>query len=179
MVVRTELGQSVLESRDRVLGAKERAVLLMANGDHARSYLEALFDGDGHQIVNKLIEQGYVQPKHHRHQHAVHQPRTSSTTHPGQPPAAAAASAYQAPTAPRRHHKTPASFRMYLFDLIERSVAPHGPEVAAHWRERTREAQDLESLKTLGDDFVLWLEQKGSTDYAEQVAERIREHHPD
>lgn len=177
MVVRTELGQSVLESRDRTLGVRERAVLLMANGEHERPYLEGLFAGDGLQIVNRLVEKGYVRPSHHRHQHSSHQPRTQATTHPGQP--ALEVPSYRAPTAPRRHHKTPAAFRMYLFDLIERSAAPYGNEAANHWRERMRDAQDVDVLKILGDSFVLWLEQHGAGEFAEQVAERIREHYPD
>ncbi len=71
--------------------------------------------------------------------------------------------------------KNLAAFRMYLFDLIERCVAFHGPEVANAWRNRARYAQDFESLNVLAIDLVSWLQDTSSVEFAQRVKSRIDE----
>jgi len=176
MLKRTELGNAVLETRDRTLSVKQRVLLRMVNEENTRSELERIFPDHGAETIVFLIDGGYVEP-------VVVQVEVTVTT------SASAReqyveSVYEQPTTTENDvvsvyaqvsSKNLAAFRMYLFDLIERCVAFHGPEVANAWRNRARYAQDYESLNVLAIDLVSWLRDTSSVEFAQRVENRISE----
>lgn len=176
MLKRTEMGDTALETRDRTLSVKQRVLLRMVNESNTRSELEKIFPDHGAETIVFLIEGGYIEP-------VVAQVEVSATT---SAPAREqyVESVYQQPTTTEHDvvsvyaqvsSKNLAAFRMYLFDLIERCVAFHGPEVANAWRNRARYAQDYESLNVLAIDLVSWLRDTSSVEFAQRVETRISE----
>jgi len=174
MLKRTEVGNKLLETRDRSLSVKQRVILRMVNGEVSRSGLEKLFPDHATETISILIEGGYVEP--------VQVEVTVTTPAPAREQYVE--SVHQAPTTSEHDvvsvyaqvsSKNLAAFRMYLFDLIERCVAFHGPEVANAWRNRARYAQDYESLNVLAIDLVSWLRDTSSVEFAQRVESRISE----
>jgi len=176
MLKRTELGNTALETRDRSLSVKQRVLLRMVNEENTRSELERVFPEHGAEAILFLIEGGYVEsvvvqvevsvtisaPAREQYVESVYQ-RPATTEHD-------VVSVYA-----KVSSKNLAAFRMYLFDLIERCVAFHGPEVANAWRNRARYAQDYESLNVLAIDLVSWLRDTSTAEFAQRVESRISE----
>jgi hypothetical protein len=148
----------------------------MVNEENTRSELEKLFPDHGAETILLLLDGGYIEscvalldvsattskPAREQYVESVHQ-RPATTEHD-------VVSVYA-----KVSSKNLAAFRMYLFDLIERCVAFHGPEVANAWRNRARYAQDYESLNVLAIDLVSWLRDTSSDEFAQRVESRISE----
>lgn len=181
MLKRTEVGSTALETRDRTLSVKQRVVLRMVNGDASRSELEKIFPDHGAETIKFLLDGGYVEPASVHVDVSVSVTVTSTSSAP--------AREQYVESLPEQHtteqditsvyvqvsSKNLAAFRMYLFDLIERCVAFHGPEVANAWRNRARYAQDHEALNVLAIDLVSWLRETSSVEFAQRIESRISE----
>jgi hypothetical protein len=177
MLKRTEVGSTALETRDRTLSVKQRVLLRMVNGENTRSELEKIFPDHGAETIMFLLDGGYIEPVVVRVEVAV----TVTTTAPVHEqylesmPEQSSTGQEVASVYVQVSSKNLAAFRMYLFDLIERCVAFHGPEVANAWRNRARYAQDHESLNVLAIDLVSWLRETSSVEFAQRIEGRISE----
>jgi len=176
MLKRTELGNTALETRDRTLSVKQRVLLRMVNEENTRSELERIFPDHGAETILFLLDEGYIEPCVELFE--------ASAANPAPVREQYVESVYEQPTTTEQDvvsvyaqvsSKNLAAFRMYLFDLIERCVAFHGPEVANAWRNRARYAQDYESLHVLAIDLVSWLRDTSSVEFAQRVENRISE----
>lgn len=138
-----------LSQRGRDLTPRQRALLLLANGQrHVREF-DALMGQNVVDLVAQLVREGYLR--------AV-DPRTAEppaddpvVTETRRRPAAAP----QAPAQPPQpaavgdrfgHGRSIAAARMYLFDMAERFFARAQPELALQLRGLFREARDVPEL---------------------------------
>lgn len=61
MLIKTEKARRELQPGNRTLGQRERAILLMADGRQDRSQVLALFNGEGKDLLDKLVHEGYLE----------------------------------------------------------------------------------------------------------------------
>ena len=175
---KTEKARAELSSRSRLLGIRERAFLLMADGRQTRSRMLDLVPA-AEAMVDSLIAQGYLQPL------AVEAP-----PHAPAPPYAAApielreprdvAPALPAVDAPAAHaadafdgKRSLATTRMFLFDLCERMFARRAPAQAEAFREALRSARDRETMLAVARDMVAEIEAHAGSDRADGISARI------
>lgn len=61
MLIKTEKCRDKLRPGNRTLGQRERALLLVANGQQSESKVAELFQGEGRRLLDQLLTQGYLQ----------------------------------------------------------------------------------------------------------------------
>lgn len=161
---RTELGAKV-----RLLGIRERAALLLADGHKTRTEVQRLLQDDG-SLLEKLIADGYLlAPKSGA---AVLAPAANEATTPASQPS-------PAPATPRSScdnfdgKRSLATTRMFLFDLCERMFANKTPALAAQFRNQLREAGDRESMLVIARAMILQVEEIAGPERADGLSERI------
>jgi len=155
MLTKTDQGRAELRPGHRSLGQRERAVLLLADGRVSESRLAALFEGEGRELVDRLVTQGYL-----------------CRTQPAPPPPAAAR-----PTAQHGESfagtRSLATARMYLFDLSDRLFAPRDRNLADRYRAALREARDAHAMLAVGRELIADVETLGGAQRAAGIRERL------
>lgn len=181
MLIKTEKGRQELRPGHRSLGQRERAVLLLVDGQQTEAVIAELFCGDGCGLIDRLLRDGYL---------AHHKPSASanSTTQTTTPPAAAApaARALLPATPPAQLPKPPpvhgdpfvgtrslATVRMFLFDLSERLFAPRDKALAQRYRHALREARDGAAMLTVGREMIAEVERFGGSERADGIRVRL------
>lgn len=164
---RTELGAKV-----RVLGIRERAALLLADGHKTRTEVQRMLQDDG-SLLQKLIADGYL--LHPRSDAAVLAPAVRELTRH----AAQAIEPAIAPAAPRSScdnfdgKRSLATTRMFLFDLCERMFANKTPALAEQFRDQLREAGDRASMLLIARAMIAQVEAIAGPERADGLSERI------
>lgn len=152
MLNKTDKGRAELQPGQRTLGQRERAVLLVADGRRATASLQALFDGQGKAIVDRLLAEGYIVD--------------DAPPAPAPPPRKPAADTFSGPP-------SLASARMFLFDLSERMFAPRDKALAERYRDALREARDVEPMLAVGRDMLADVEKLAGGERAQAIRERL------
>ncbi len=175
MLIKTEKGRLELRPGHRSLGQRERALLLVADGQHNESQLAALFSGEGRRLLEQLLAQGYLERRS--------QSRSGNDARYGAGPVAQTASPAQPPTPAATatpHHgeafigtRSLATARMFLFDLSERLFAPRDRALARHYREALREARDAQAMLTVGRRMIGDVEALAGAQRADAISERL------
>ncbi len=178
LLIKTDKARQELAPGMRTLSLRERSLLLLAEGK-PQAELQAMYNGGGAQIVEHLLNQGYLAPM------APTAPAATSTTHPNTPPstasapkaAPAAATASQQPTdkptEPRDALRSLAGARMYLFDICERLFARRDPAMAQHFHSALRSARDRDSMLDVGEALLEEVAQLAGTERAQTIRERM------
>lgn len=171
MLVKTEKGRLELRPGHRSLGQRERALLLVADGQQTESQMAELFNGDGQRLLEQLLAQGYLArsspPRSGSNDsRATAAPRTSA---PVTRPAAATLSHGESFAGTR----SLASARMFLFDLSERLFAPRDKVLAARYRDTLREARDPQAMLSVGRALIADVETLAGADRADGISERL------
>ena len=164
---KTDKARDELRPGRRTLTQRERAVLLMADGQRSVTDFAPLFaDRDeARNVAHHLLSEGYL---------AV-------------PALAAAQVAALAPTPPMKSESvTPpvaadtfdgkrslATTRMFLFDLCERMFARRDPAMAEVLRETLREARDRATMLAVADTMLAEIRQAAGDERADAVRDRI------
>lgn len=156
MLIKTEKGRQELRPGHRSLGQRERAMLLLADGQKPEASLAALFGGDGRALLDHLLSGGFIERKG---SHA-----------PAPVPRAAPAVAHGDPFAGTR---SLATARMFLFDLSERLFAPRNKALALHYREALREARDASAMLSVGRAMIVDVERLAGSERADGISERL------
>ena len=158
MLNKTDKGRAELQPGQRTLGQRERAVLLVADGRKATASLQALFGGLGADIVQALLDHGYI----------VEETPVPPATPPASEPAAAKGSvdAFSGP-------RSLASARMFLFDISERMFAPRDKALALHFRDALREARDAPAMLSVSREMLVAIERLAGADRADAISERL------
>ena len=166
MLNKTDKGRAELQPGQRTLGQRERAVLLVADGRRATASLQALFDGQGHAIVARLLAEGYV---------VEESPTKAATVKPAPSPDAQATPPRMAANAADTFSgpRSLASARMFLFDLSERMFAPRDKALAERYRNALREARDATSMLAVGRDMLADVERLAGAERADAISERL------
>ena len=142
---RISKAQTELAPGQRSLGLRERSLLLLAEGMPV-SKLHAMYHGEGAALVQRLVQEGYLQP-------------LAPCPPAGHPTAT----------------NTPslAGVRMYLFDLCERLFANRMHETAAHLRHLLREARDVDSMLAARDQLLHAVHTHAGAERAEAIRQQL------
>ncbi|MEY4980608.1 MAG: hypothetical protein RLZZ352_2878 [Pseudomonadota bacterium] len=169
MLLKTEKGREELRPGQRSLDQRERAVLLLANGQQPEAAIAALFDGEGQLLIDRLLQQGYLQRPTKPDQDTEAVAHTSVD-------AVAAESVIAAPgTHGEAFVGAPslASARMYLFDLSERLFAPRDKALAERYRESLRQARDAPAMLAVGLRLIEDVHTLAGAERADRIRQRL------
>ena len=178
LLLKTDKARQELAPGMRTLSLRERSLLLLAEGK-PQAELQAMYNGGGAQIVEHLLNQGYLAPM------APTAPAAAaSTTHPNTPPsptsapkavpaAATASQPTDKPTEPSDALRSLAGARMYLFDICERLFARRDPAMAQHFHSALRSARDRDSMLDVGEALLEEVAQLAGTERAQTIRERM------
>ena len=163
MLIKTEKGRHELRPGNRTLGQRERALLLLADGQQSETEMAGLFNGGGRHVIDQLLALGYL---------ARQQPARAAPSAPDTPPPQA-----QAVPAPHGEqftgHRSLATARMFLFDLSERLFAPRDKALAVRYREALREARDPAAMLIVGRALIADVEIMAGSERADGISERL------
>lgn len=185
MLIKTEKGRHELRPGNRSLGQRERAILLVADGQQSEAQMAALFNGEGQQLLQSLLAQGYLERREVRRAPAEPVPaRTVPMPVPSSPVVAAkapvAAPAVSTAPAPQPVHgeqfsgaRSLASARMFLFDMSERLFAPRDKAMANRYREALREARDPSAMLAVSRAMIADVEAIAGAERADSISERL------
>ncbi len=155
LLLKTDKARQELMPGVRTLSLRERSLLLLADAKPLQE-LQAMYHGEGSQIVDELMRAGYLR-------HPAPTAAPSEDPHPSQ-------------ALPQPRTRVPvrslAGTRMYLFDICERMFARRNPDLARQFHAALRDAKDRWSMLDVGEAM---LEEVGYLAGAERAA-AIREH---
>ena len=134
MLLKTDKARLELQPGRRTLSLRERSLLLLADGKPLHE-LQAMYDGEGRQIVDALVHAGYLSLP-------VLDEEDLSATAP------LMALAQHAPL------RSLAGTRMYLFDICARMFARRNPPLAEQYRVALRGARDRWSMLDVGEALL-------------------------
>lgn len=184
-LIKTEKARRELQPGRRTLGQRERAVLLMADGQRSVTDFGKLFGGrdEAGRVALHLVQEGYLLDS---------QPLRSAVPSPAavQAPAPTPAPmpARQAPeTIPHAvvsadtfdGKRSLATTRMFLFDLCERMFVRRDPVLAGQFRETLREARDRASMLSVAEAMLGEIEKLAGAERAASIRDRILRLLPD
>lgn len=185
MLIKTEKGRLELRPGHRSLGQRERALLLVADGQQSESQLAGLFSGDGRRLLEQLLEQGYLERRTTARSREAgrHTSPTLPVVSPLKPETTAHPPPVASPTptaAPAPHGDTfsgarsVASARMFLFDLSERMFAPRDRDLALRYREALREARDPQAMLVVSRLMMADVQVLAGAERAQSIQERLQ-----
>lgn len=176
MLRKTEKGRLELRPGHRSLGQRERALLLVADGQQTESQMASLFSGDGRRLLDQLLDQGYLERRlTGRSGNDAKYVPPARTPHAGNK----SPSAQLSPPASKGHGDSftgapsLASARMFLFDLSERLFAPRDKDMALRYREALREARSPQTMLQVGQLMIADVEVLAGAERAENIRERL------
>jgi hypothetical protein len=158
---KTDQAVQELACRQRTLGLKERAVLLLADGRKTETELATLLQVDK-SLIARLVHSGHLERL---------QPRPRAT--PVASPQPAAGEPALAAADPFEGRRSLATARMYLFDLTERMFARRDPVLADSLRNRLRTARDRASMLAVWHDMLAHVEAVAGAQRADGLSERL------
>ncbi|WP_066261063.1 hypothetical protein [Hydrogenophaga flava] len=161
MLIKTEKGRLELRPGHRSLGQRERALLLVADGQQSESKMAELFQGDGRRLIDQLLAQGYL---------VRHASGNAASPAPVSPPQTTPPSSHGEQFAGTR---SLATARMFLFDLSERLFAPRDKALANRYRDALREARDPEAMLAVGRALIADVEALAGSERADGISERL------
>jgi hypothetical protein len=158
-LIKTEKARQELQPGRRTLGQRERALLLMADGQRSVTDFGELFGGrdEAGRVALDLVREGYL--------------LTAAALPAQQPPASAPPPAVSADTFDGK--RSLATTRMFLFDLCERMFVRRDPAAAGQFRETLREARDRESMLSVAEAMLGEIEKLAGIERAASIRERI------
>jgi hypothetical protein len=165
LFIKTDKARQELQPGRRTLGQRERALLLMADGQRSVTDFGQLFGSrdEAGRVALHLVEEGFLSvPK----QLAPMRPEPIAVTQaaPLAPPASADIFDGK---------RSLATTRMFLFDLCERMFARRDPAMADQFREMLREARDRESMLVTAQRMLVEIENAAGVERAESIRKRI------
>ena len=171
MLRKTEKGRLELRPGNRTLGQRERAILLVVDGQQSESQMATLFTGDGRQLIDLLLAQGYLERRGAgqaaKGVKADVQPLPKSPLEPdGSNSVGGHGDAFTG-------NRSLASARMFLFDLSERLFAPRDKALAARYRSALREARDAVAMLAVGRAMIIDVEALAGSERADGISERL------
>ncbi|MGK6306916.1 hypothetical protein [Variovorax sp. DT-64] len=158
-LIKTEKARQELLPGRRTLGQRERALLLMADGQRSVTDFGELFGGrdEAGRVALHLVREGYL--------------LATAPSPAEQPPASTRPPAVSADTFDGK--RSLATTRMFLFDLCERMFVRRDPAVAGRFRETLREARDRESMLSVAEAMLGEIEKLAGVERAASIRERI------
>lgn len=162
-LIKTDKARQELQPGRRTLGQRERALLLMADGQRSVTDFGQLFGSrdEAGRVAHHLVQQGFlVVPKQQ-----VQMPPEPAEAQPPAPPAVSA-DVFDG-------KRSLATTRMFLFDLCERMFVRRDPALATQFRDTLREARDRESMLSTANAMLAEIEKLAGVERAESIRKRI------
>lgn len=167
--LKTDKAVAELASRQRTLGLKERALLLLADGKKTGPELASLVQAET-TLIHTLLNQGYLAPLRTEAETAP-PARNNTPARAAEPPRVAEPVRVAADTFEGK--RSLATARMFLFDLTERMFARRDPALVVALRERFRDARDRESMLAVARDLLQRVEQEAGAARADDISARL------
>lgn len=175
---KTDRARDELKPGVRTLGQRERTLLLLADGSRTAQDFRPLFGGDGEQIAQRLLHEGFLQT------HPAHRPEGAASSPPAAAPQPVSAlvqadrpeptlQAASAATDQFEGKRSLATTRMFLFDICERMFARRDPALAERFREALRQAKDRETMLAASREMMEEIEKIAGHARADSISERI------
>ena len=167
---KTDKARDELQSGQRTLSQRERALLLMADGRRSLTDFSPLFANrsEAEQALQALMSRGYL-----------HYPQATPAPTPV-PTAQAAAmdrAAEPAQAATAADHfdgkRSLATTRMFLFDICERMFVRRDPVLAEQFREMLRESRDRDGMLAVAGAMLDEIAKSTGAERAASIRERI------
>jgi hypothetical protein len=154
-LTKTDKARHELQPGRRTLGQRERALLLMADGQRSLTDFGALFGGreEAGRVAHHLVQEGYLQGRPGEPVEVIEAVPVAADVFDGKP--------------------SLATTRMFLFDLCERMFVRRDPVLAERFREALREARDRDSMLVTARAMLGEIEQAAGAARAEAIRERI------
>ena len=154
-LTKTDKARHELQPGRRTLGQRERALLLMADGQRSLTDFGALFGGreEAGRVAHHLVQEGYLQGRAFEPVEVIEAVPVAADVFDGKP--------------------SLATTRMFLFDLCERMFVRRDPALAERLRETLREARDRDSMLATARAMLGEIEQAAGAARAEAIRERI------
>jgi len=151
-LTKTDKARHELQPGRRTLGQRERALLLMADGQRSLTDFGALFGGreEAGHVARHLVQEGYLED---RSLAVIAEVPVAADVFDGKP--------------------SLATTRMFLFDLCERMFVRRDPALAERFRQALREARDRESMLVTARAMLGEIAQAAGAARAEAIRERI------
>lgn len=156
LLLKTDKARLELSPGVRTLSLRERSLLLLADGKPLAD-LQAMYNGIGAQIVEQLLQNGYL---------------TGLRTTPVDAQPANSAGATPPPSTALR---SLAGARMYLFDICERMFARRNPVLAQRFHEALRNARDQSSMLDVGEALLDEITLLAGTERAASVRQHLEQ----
>jgi hypothetical protein len=152
-LLKTEKALTELRTRSRTLGLKERALLLLADGQKSAAELLTLVQADA-QVLQRLVAEGYL----------------AARPTPTEPPRATRP---QVSADPFHGKRSLATARLYAMDMIERLFARTDPTLAQALHQQLRQAKDREAVVAVTHELLQRVEAVAGPARAESIRERL------
>jgi hypothetical protein len=178
-LIKTDKARQELQPGRRTLRQRERALLLMADGERSVTDFGALFGGreEAGRVAQRLMQSGYLQDRRPAQQPervvtaAIAAPMEVPVEIPAPVavpviPVAVSADVFDG-------KRSLATTRMFLFDLCERMFVRRDPPLAERFREALREARDRDSMLAAAHAMLEAIEEAAGAERAESIRERI------
>lgn len=165
---KTDKARHELRPGRRTLTQRERALLLMADGQRSVTDFVPLFSGrdEALRVARHLLHEGYLRAPDER----FDAPAVVVADMP-EPSASAAPPTVSAD--PFDGKPSLATTRMFLFDLCERMFARRDPAMAQGLRDALREARDRASMLVVADTMLAQIRQAAGDERADAIRDRI------
>jgi len=174
-LIKTDKARHELQPGRRTLGQRERALLLMADGQRSVTDFGQLFGSrdEAGRVALHLVQEGYLLDRgntDHAPEAAPAAPIATIDFEPIHPtptdPAPAAADAFDG-------KRSLATTRMFLFDLCERMFVRRDPILAEQFREMLRESRDRNGMLDVAGAMLEEIEKAAGAERAAAIRERI------
>ena len=162
-LIKTDKARHELQPGRRTLGQRERALLLMADGQRSVTDFGQLFSSrdEAGRVALHLVQEGYLLDSRSQQ----HQPPVEAVPAPVDN-APAAADAFDG-------KRSLATTRMFLFDLCERMFVRRDPVLAEQFREMLRESRDRDGMLAVAGAMLDEIAKSAGAERAESIRERI------
>lgn len=160
---KTDKARDELRPGRRTLTQRERAVLLMADGQRSVTDFVPLFTDrdEAVRVARHLLHEGYLHAPDERFSAPV---VVAEALAPSTPIVSAD---------PFDGKPSLATTRMFLFDLCERMFARRDPAMAQVLRDTLREARDRASMLAVADTMLAEIRQAAGVGRADAIQDRI------
>ncbi|TXT38640.1 MAG: hypothetical protein FD135_2743 [Comamonadaceae bacterium] len=174
---KTDKARLELQPGVRTLGQRERALLLLSDGQKTIRDVKPFFDAQLEQMVTHLVSEGYLErieperPAGSGIRPIASKPTANNTAGSVEPipePVTPKVSADQFDG-----KRSLATTRMFLFDMSERMFARRDPVMADEFREALRHAKDRESMLEVSRNMITEIERVAGHERADSISERI------
>jgi hypothetical protein len=165
---KTDKARDELRPGRRTLTQRERAVLLMADGQRSVTDFVPLFTDrdEALRVARQLLHEGYLHAPDERFDTPA--VVAADVAEPSAPAVPATASAD-----PFDGKPSLATTRMFLFDLCERLFARRDPAMAQVLRDTLREARDRTTMLAVADTMLAEIRQAAGDERANDIQNRI------